>query len=332
MSDAEKLPSLFVFHGNEVFMRDQAAQSLVGRLNLEGWRIEHVGREKADTPAKLSDLLEGAFFLGGKFVVVLHAPNKDYLPVVKQHVADPGESIVIVRHEKKLRDNSAWEKLAKGLEQKGNFRGYTKPSFARQKDMARKFCGLMAKKNGKKMAGKVADALIHKYGANLAQLHGELQKAILLSDSQNSDEITIQNVKQVLAPFVERNIFDAVGALEHKNVRQLARILLDIQKSHKGDATMRVVHAIASSVRKWMLVENTRLRRLTKEEAQREVGMNSWVYAQNLKVGARWQWQGLVDLLSVLATAERSVLSGGLDPWSVLFCGLIRACQRNLRG
>lgn len=331
MPSLNQLPPLIVLHGNLQFLKDRYVSTVTGEANRLNWRVEFLGggtaKEETGIQNLLSETLDSVCFFGGTLLVVLQKTYASCLPVVDGYLKDPPKGVVLLVHSPmKLAANSKWLKRGKTLGKHG-VQVHNAPAISNQRTFARDFCLAEAKRYGKTLTSDLAESWVTKVGTELVYLAGEVHKAALHADSRSSKGIELQDIVKVLAIFGPRNIFDALDCVKRKDPKRLAKMLMSIKQTHKKDPTMGVLKIMSGEVTKWMLTYNTWRRGFSDQEAAKAIPMNPWAYKLNLQVAERWQWQGMVALLALFARTERSILSGGLDPWSGLFCGLIQACQ-----
>jgi len=165
---------------------------------------------------------------------------------------------------------------------------------------------------------------------DLGFLSFEIQKMAMLADLDNSDIITKEHVKDGMAPIAKAVVNPLTEALEARSTVALIRSLDHIQKNTKGDATMQIAGLLYATVSKWFSIRDLLDQGVSNpDDGASRLGINPWFYHNKLLPQVqKWSRGDIVDLIKVLANAQRAVLNGGIDPWNVLVSGLVGVCAR----
>lgn len=318
-----KNPPILIASGSEDLLRQRFIRDIVTAKEAEGWETDKVdGLEEG----AVRDALDGSGLFSTRMsLVVVSNPHKVDLDLLKAHaeVKKP-ETVLLLEVDGSPNARTKFGKWVKGDMSK-HHRGFPKPKEWEAPKYAADFVEEEARRHGKSISPALAGALVKRVGTDLGMLSFEVLKLDLLMD-EDEKVIEAKHVKGTMAQIAEASLGPILDALSSRNEKELSKALARLRATTKSDPTIRVARFLGASVVKWMQVAH--LDSLPPSVAARELGLNPWYFENKvLPVAKRWGKSGTLRLVSDLATAERAVLRGAIDPWSILTVLLLTNCR-----
>jgi DNA polymerase III delta subunit len=148
-------------------------------------------------------------------------------------------------------------------------------------------------------------------------------------DSFGETEVLPQHVGATIVLMAEAAVFPVLDALGEGNVKKLAVSLSRVENTTAGDPTIKVTRLLAPTLGKWISAAALLDKKVSTEDAAATLGQNAWVYSKKtLPPAKRWGLVRLVELLGIIAEAERQVFHGVISPWLHLEAGLLKSCTK----
>jgi len=324
---------IYAVTGDQDVLRQRFLQKTIDDQKALGWQVVYV--DGAD-PNGLKDALayRDSFFGSDddgdvtvtQTVIVVENPHKIDIEFLKNYKDE--NMVLLLHHDKVLDGRTKFGTFVKSL--KKNHSEHKKPPFWEEITTAQGFCIEEAKRYQKTLSDGLALAIAKQVSTDLGFLSFEIQKMAMLADLDNSDIITKEHVKDGMAPIAKAVVNPLTEALEARSTVALIRSLDHIQKNTKGDATMQIAGLLYATVSKWFSIRDLLDQGVSNpDDGASRLGINPWFYHNKLLPQVqKWSRGDIVDLIKVLANAQRAVLNGGIDPWNVLVSGLVGVCAR----
>ena len=340
---AADLPRVVAVTGSQDFLRRRQVQSSCEAQRKNGWRVEAV--DGSDQWAVKTALTQG----GGMFtdetptLVVVSNPEKLDLAVLEAHQADKTSLVtLLLSYEDDPKMNTKFGKFIQALGPKAHM---TYPVPEKKWDVpkeAAKFCQAEAKRAGKPMEERIAEALVRRCGTDYGFLSFEVMKASLLAESRGLEAIGVSEVRDSMAPIGEVSFDGIKEALAARSRVRLSSALDKVGKASK-DPIMGLCGFIDylvlgkkndpkgggdKSSSGWLHLTLLSEQGKTPEEIAGQLGIHAW-FCQNklLPEIKMWTSSDVLRLLQASAGSRRAVLNGAIDPWTGMVARLLAVCR-----
>jgi len=301
-------------------------QKIVDDARANGSRIDYInGSEAGELRKALS--ADGLFFEQPKILIVASTPEKASLDLIKEHLELGNPEVTLLLHLGGNPDGrTKFGKFVNGLSDHLKYPVPEKPWEA--VETAQKFCVDEAKRYGKALNPKLAPAFTDRVGIDLGRLSFEIQKMAMLADAEGKDEIDGNVANRTLAIIGEAEVQPVLKALEAKNRPILMRALRRLKDTTaSGSPVMRASAVIEYWATKGLGVTELREKGVSPDDAALQLNQNPWYYKNKLMPSvAAWTKAEMVQLIRDMATSQRAVLTGQLDPWTGFLVRLLRIC------
>lgn len=311
-------PPLLIVSGSEELLRRRFVKQMRATQKAAGWTVEDVdGKNKS----AVMDALEGDMFIETRTLAIVQSPHKVSLDLLEQHSKDTHYLTTLLLHiEGEPDKRTKFGKFVAGMS--SVHKAFPKPKEWDAPKVATSFVVEELQRYGKTIPVKLSAALVHRVGSDLGLLSFECLKIATLVDG---DVVESHHVKGAMAQISEAAYGPLLEALAARHKANLSRALRRIEATSKADPTMRVCRFLATTVHRWL--QAAYLDNLPPAVAAQELGMNSWYFENKVLPSAkRWGKRGTTRMIHDIAAAERAVLNGAVDPWTVLSARLLDSC------
>lgn len=318
---------VFAVSGSEDFLRERDLLGIVEDHRAKGWRIDRIGgASTGELRAALSQDSLSFMTEDAPTLVVVELAEKADVDLLEGHAKRTGSDIVLLlRHEGDPKENTKIGKFLKGLGKQ--HRNWPSPKEWDADKAAVEFVVAEFKARGKTIPVRLAEIFVARVGSDLGFLSFEVSKIATLADAAGADEVNPDLVKGGMSPLAEAAIQPIIDALARKDAKALAGHLDKLRRTTKDDPTIRLVRILFESSAKWLAVAEFRERGTGHDDAARELGINPWFWKNKVvPQAASWGRGEAASLMGKLGDAERTVLSGGANPWAFLTSTLLAAC------
>ena len=298
---------LYVFYGEEDFLREYNANKIVNSCNLTNPSMNFVKLDD-ETISKLPDNCEQMPFLDEKKVVLvknsgIFTSGKKVAPSVTERVVEyllnlPDYAVVVFNEEsidKRLTPYKKLSKLGKFEEQK--YRGTV--------DLANWICSGMKKCNSE-IDIETAKYLADSCGPSMSYLHSEIKKlAVLYSEGEKITRELINNVCVKSMQGIIFDLTDAIGNKEKKRSLELINELILKKEAEQFILIMLYKH-----------FRNLYLLRVATDEGRasaEELGINPYVYRKLLGQVKKYDAKELKNILFRLISLDSKSKKGEID-------------------
>lgn len=319
---SDKFSPLLVVSGDQDLLRRRFVAEVVATQRAAGWEILELD---GAVPGAVREALDGDMFTPRTTLAVVLNPEKVDLDLLVRHQQATDYLTTLLLHiEGEPDGRTKFGKAVKTL-WAAVHKGFPVPPDWKAPAVAADFIQAEVKRHGLTLQAALATALVDRCGTDLGTLAFEVEKIGILAQLAGVQEIDAKHVRGGMAPIAAASVFPIVDALAVKNSKKLSKALNALRKTSKDDPTMRVSRLLATNVTRWL--QATYLDALPPKAAAEELGVHPWVFETKvLPAAKRWGKQGAIQLVADLAASERAVLSGAVDPWTVLTTRLLWAC------
>lgn len=318
-------PPVLIVTGNEGFLRRRFVSEVLETMRGEGRAVDYAD---AKVRGSISSILDGGAFLSTKTVIVVSNPDKADPEFLDSHYATGDSTYVLLCVLNGNPDGrTEFGKIVKKLDRV--HRAFPAPTNWKAEEVAVSFCIEEAKRFGKNLNKRSAQALVSVIGSDLGILHFEVLKAVTLAESHGSSDIETSHIKGAIAPIAEADVFPAIRALEEKDLKRVLHKLSRIKVTSKTDPTIKVCRIMGATVTKWLVAATLDEDGFPPKEAASMADVkNAWYYENKVLPPARlWGREGLLRIARALALSERAVFAGHTNPWVGLQSRLASAFQ-----
>ena len=321
----ENPPPVICLSGSDEYLREREVQRALKGARMTG---RSVGRADGAFPGQLSSLLAGSVFFSEPQLIVVTNPEKLDPEFILEHFSAADNTVSLLLHVRGALSGNL--KLAKTLKKGKITHGvFTAPKPWEAETSAVDFCLAEAKTQGKDLATPMAAALVKLSGTEKGILAYEVWKLCVRADADGSSAITPQYLKGLVSSVSESSVFPVVDAVGERNSKTLLKRLRSLDLTSPGDKTMFVCAILTSNILTWIQGLALTSQGFDPNTASQMMGMNSFRFNKSvLPPARRWGETGLLNLLGEVASVERAVKSGCLDPWIMLQSRLLQSCSK----
>ena len=316
------MKNVLAITGSETFLRMRAVRSVIAAQTSKQWDLFEVD---AAEPGGISAAFSHASLTGVKTLALVQNPDKD-IQAIEQHIQSKDDFVILLLHyEGDVKEGSKFSKLL-GLLGSAHHKFPIPPKSWDQETTAVAFCISEFKTHGFKLSKDIAQYLVENAGTNIGVLSFEILKIATLAQADGLSEITKQIVQSCLADVTGDGIQMVVTALAERNARLLVKALRKVALTH-NDPMILLCRIVESKAYAWLPIAKAREEGLTLKQAAEASGANVWQYMNKLAPqAAQWGTKDILQLLQAMATSERCLLRGAINPWAGMTARLLALC------
>jgi DNA polymerase III delta subunit len=313
---------VYFVEGGDTWLRNAFVRGFLKEKEAEGWRVEScVGGVTSDESIRTT--LMGGIFFTEKTLLWVKKPDKVDPTMIRDQIgrhANPNV-MVLLEQEGKLRKATGLftevvSKLASDYK-----REFKSPEWYKAEEHAVKVATNIAKSLNIKISSKLVKALVKAVGTDLGILNFELRKVAMISKDQ---EVTAEDLKQVIAPLAEVSGNIICEALATKNKKVLLRAVEKYLKTNKADTYTLISQYLQPTLLKWLQVADLLERGLTTKQIASDTGINEYYLKNSLCAPARaWGREGCLRLVCVLSRTQEATMRSVRSPFFVLLGGIL---------
>lgn len=320
MSGVEATPGVLIVAGGDEYRRRRFVRTFSSRKASEGWVVYPLlGTEHEALGAILSST--GVLFSAPALCVV-SVPEKLPIELLKRHVAEGGDSVILLLVFEGEKPSAA----VSALVPKTVIKTFSLPAFYKMEEYAVEFVREEFKALRIGVDPGLALALVRKVGTDLGMLSFEVSKAAMLCQAQGVSVASPEIVRETMAALSESDGSGLVEALGAANLKRVATELSRYRASKGGDPTIELCgRVLTPTVLRWFQAAHMDASGVSPQAAAGRMGANPWFWENKVLPVAR----GLgVDrcrrMIAVIAAAQTAVFSGAVSPWGILESGLFQ--------
>jgi len=325
-----KPPPVIVLSGSDAFQCRRELRKALAACDATGRRVEYVD---GSDEGSLADTLAGSILFDEPLLVVVSKPQKADIELIKGHLESKSKTICLVlNHEGKIRKDSKFAKALKAVPKKHHQTFSLPGQQHRIEDAAIKFVVQEAERYGKTIDTELAEALVSKMGTDYGVLSFEILKVATYLDALGEEaSIKGSHLRGTMVRTRTANFAPLVDAVGKASVVRVVREMESLKANFGGDARGRTLTACAwlgNQAIRWLHAESLDGKGAESSEISDRMKMHPYVYKSFvLPVARRWGSARLKALVKRLSKVETAVVTGHIDPWSELECGLISLCR-----
>lgn len=310
------MDNIFLIYGLEKFVIDRQVETIIKKTIGESMEYNTIKYDLQQTPIQeviedcetipfLSEykviIVENPYFLTGKKVKVDFEHD---LEGFLSYINNPSNTtiLIIVADYEKI---DTRKKIVKTLYKKAHVYEASKLDDNKLFDNIRK---IVEKKN-KRISDDAIKELIKRIGNNFSILYQEIKKIIIYKN--DSDEITIDDVKLLSSRTLEDNIFELVDSVINKDSEKSLRIYYDLLR--QNEEPIRIIIIIAGQFR--LLYQTKKL--YQKGYSEKEIASKLKVHPYRVKLAGRkiskYNETELLKYLDELSTLDQTIKSGKVE-------------------
>lgn len=267
--------------------------------------------------------------MSGQTLVVVRHPDKCDLDVLRTHIREGDDDLVVLLDYEG--DVPGTTKFAKFLVELGkSHRHFPHPSKAWEAESAAKaFCRSEAERCGHSLSEGLAEIIVERSGDDLGILSFEIMKMAMLADIDGSTEITKHHVGGALAALTDLSPFPVITCLfEHRQSGALAIQMNRFRKRLKNDPTLLITSEMGKAAAQLIVVHELVKQKMSVEDISGRTKIPAWIVkTKTIPSLNRWPYVDLLRLMRILASSDRAVLNGSVNPWVHLTSQLLGLCR-----
>jgi len=300
----------------------RAVRSVIAAQTEKQWSLFEVDAAESNG---ISAAFSHAALSGAKTLALVQNPDKD-IQAIEQHIQSNDDFVILLLHyEGDPKEGTKFSKLLASLGS-AHHKFSTSAKSWEQETAAESFCVSEAKMHGLKLDKALAQSLVEYAGTDIGVLSFEILKIATLAKADGLSEITKPVVRACIADVAGDGIQLVVKALEARSARLLVRALKKVTLTHK-DPMILLCRTVESRAYTWLPIAKAREDGLTTKQAAEASGANVWQYMNKLAPqAARWGTKDILQLIQVMATSERCLVRGVIDPWAGMTARLLALC------
>lgn len=307
---AKQFAPLYLFHGEEDFLVDEAARSVVdAALTMEerGFNLDVLYGSDADAREIASHASSFPMTAERRIVIVRDAdkvPNRELLTPYIEH-ASPTTSLVLLCSKPDFRRKPYITAKKHGVVVEFKpLREYELPAWI----------GARVKQQGREIQPEASKMLAAYVGSSLREVQNEIDKLFIFVGEKKV--VTAEDVRAVVGVSREHNIFELQNALGKKDLKRVVEI------------AERMLDAGASTV--WMIVMLTRFyttlwkladlraQKASSQEQASATGVHPYFLKEYVQAAESYTPAELERSFEILALADERLKSTGMDEKTVM--------------
>jgi DNA polymerase-3 subunit delta len=345
----EGLAPVYLFHGQEAYLRKQAIEELKRRILTEDsaqFNFDNVDGEETGSGSIVSLAETPPFFPGLRLVVVRHSPyfappkrlrakrSQDDAdisgPEEQEGIAAPGDQTLIKYLENPCKTTclvfdtglkvDQRKIISKIIRQKGHLIefDYLKPA-----ELSR-WLARRCERAGKNISSGCTDLLINRSGRSMYTLENELNKLVFYTGNRNS--ITREDILVITAPQVEENIFKMVDAISERETEKGLKVLRNLLEA--GYNFANITYLVARQFRLILQAQELAGQGNTAVQLSQFLGIHTFIARKILAQSRNFNPAQLKEILEKLLDLDLSVKTGGQDFYPAMEMFIIESISK----
>lgn len=322
---------IFLLHGNDQYQKykklDQIKQ-IASIKNKPFYDYSLLSREE-----KVSKLLTSSNVLPFKefeeeldFFLLVRDPDFEIKDSVFSFVKQSLNSYLVLYFSKTLRSNSRWLKGVKEFSDSKMIFCKKVPTYKAKKEAFSHVTKLLKKKN-KKISKKLLTYVVNELDGDLMWVEGEIQKALILSDEDNSSLIEVDHFKEIFQRPFDKDFSSLLDNIKAKKSKKVLFSLEYIYSRPKYDPTWQLCLYLKKCVLHWVLISELKRKKLPLKEIASKLETTSWFIKRDSDLFKKWQHLELVNLYQVICKVHRHILEKGNAGKEMMYTNLVLATK-----
>ena len=303
---AENFRPCYLIYGEEAYLRSQNRDELKRALLGDGDRMNlfEAQDEEIDVQAAVDFAQTMPFFAPRRVLMLTETGlfEKEAPPALEAYLKDPADTAVIVFCETEVdKRRSLFKTVQKtGFEISCDKRPYEELT---------KWVAVLLRKAGKKITPDAVARLLDLTGTEMNIIKNETDK--LIDYTGEREAVTVQDVEDVCAGWLEGRIFDMTDAIAAKNRERAFSLYLDLLALK--EKPQRILALVAREFLLLLQIAEMKESRAGMDAMMRATGLPQKVVSKYLGWNERFSSARLKEILQVCLRDDHAAKSGRLD-------------------
>lgn len=165
------------------------------------------------------------------------------------------------------------------------------------------------------------------FGGDLFRQKNELEKLATSVQHRKDKTITSTDVKKMVRPQVESNIFALTDYIGERNFKAATAELDRLEKN--GENEIYILTMVVRQFRNLLIIKDTLNRKgqISSYQLAKEVGMNPYVVQKTMPAAQNFQWQKLRQIYKTLLSFDLALKTGKMEGKVALNLFLAKFCN-----
>ena len=164
-------------------------------------------------------------------------------------------------------------------------------------------------KNKAKMEPIAQNLLLNFVGNNLWQLHNEVVK---LSNFKIDKVITAEDVKLLVKPKIDNDIFVTIEAIANKNKKQAINLIH--KHIENGDHALYILSMIGYQFRTLLIIKDLLEKNIPYNMIAKKAGLHPFVVQKTLPLCSKFTYEELKKVYNLIFKVDLDIKTGKIDP------------------
>ena len=308
--DKGKIEKVYLFSGEEEYVKRQALERLRGKILPQGFEqlneslLEGVDAQTImDAAEKLPLMCERRLVVIRDWAPLLPGKAKNEAEETERmtgYLKRAPETCCMVFYMRKEMDGR--KKMVQNLQKTAGWVAFEPLSDADLMNWVKK----TLKPMGKQMDAQAVQALAFMAGRGLTRLELELKK--LAAYAGESPEITQEDVEKLVSPSLECTIFQLVDRVIERNAYQAQRLLKHMREA--GESPVGILAMITRQMRMMTFIKLLREQGLQLSEIEKKLELSHFVAGRAANQAQRFHTESLKDGYKACVEADYLIKSG----------------------
>lgn len=300
----QEFKRVYLFYGEEGYLRKQYRDKLVQALNPDGDTMNYSRFEgKGIDVREVISLGETMPFFAERRIIVLENTGffKSQCPELAEYIGRLPDYLVLLFVETEVDKRS---KMFKAVAKSGKA-----VEFAQQKEdtLMRWVLGIL-KREGKQITRRDMELFLTKTGTDMSNIEKELEK--LICYTMGRDVVTAGDIEEVCVNRVTNQIFAMVQAVSEQNQKKALQLYYDLLALK--EPPMHILYLLARQFNQLLQVKKLRELGMGTNEIAAKAGIQSFVVRKYMGCIGRYSVQTLRQAVEDFTQAEEDVKTGRL--------------------
>ncbi len=153
------------------------------------------------------------------------------------------------------------------------------------------------------------DLLLDYVGSDLWQLSNEIKK---LADFKKGETIAVEDIKLLVKPIIETDIFKTIGMIAQKNKKQALSLIH--HHLQKGEAVLYLLSMINFQLRNLLIIKDLMEKNRPYYAILKETKMHPFVVRKSYELAAKFTFLELKKIYQKLFEVDLDIKTGKVDP------------------
>lgn len=306
------MKNIYLFCGKEELMIKTKIDKLVASITTNQFNITTYDMQQNNISMAIQDALTPPFLADNKVVIVnnpIFLSNQKCeiehrTESLKEYLNNPLETTMLIINASGI-DIDTNNELYKLLKQKGEVSETRELSDVEMKGWLKRKFGL----SGKEISDEAVNEFFERIDWNLLVANNEFEK--VLNYVGNKEQVTLDDVKQVVVKELETDVFSLLRALEEGRKKQIILIYQDLVKA--GNDPVRLLAMVSKSLRETYNVIVMLDAGYKQVDIAKTLGVSTGRAYYIIKSARSFKKESLENLILKLHNLDYKIKSGQVD-------------------